>query len=272
MKRIFLYCIFLLQLLCAMASQTLFQPAFAEGSKDYVLGAGDGVRITVFQNSDLTTDARVSESGSITFPLIGSVKIGGLSIQAAENLIASRLKEGNFVLQPQVNLLLLQVRGNQVAVLGYVTRPGRYPLETFDTRLSDMLALAGGVAPTGGDLIVLQGVRDGKPVRYEIDIQKMFAEGGAKYDMVLSNQDIIYVQRAPMFYIYGEVQHPGSFRLERGMTVMQALATGGGVTQRGTVKGLKVRRQVNGKTQELEPHMDDVLQPDDVIFVKESLF
>ena len=116
----------------------------AAEDNDYRLGAGDTMRIVVFQNPDLTTEVRVSESGVISFPLLGSVELGGLTVTAAEKKIADMLKEGKFVQQPQVNIVLTQIRGNQVSVLGQVNRPGRYPLETFNTHLSDVLALSGG--------------------------------------------------------------------------------------------------------------------------------
>lgn len=240
--------------------------------REYVLGAGDVVRITVFQNPDLTTETRVSETGAITFPLIGSVQVGGQSVPAAERLIASRLRSGGFVQQPQVSILPVEMKGNQVAVLGQVNRPGRYPMETFNLKVSDLLALAGGVAQGGGDVAVLIGTRDGKPVRREIDIPGLFGAATAD-DLVLSSGDVIYVDRAPMAYIYGEVQRPGAFRLERNMSVMQGLATGGGTTARGTVRGLRIhRREAGGELKVFEPGLDDLLRADDVIYVKESLF
>lgn len=250
----------------------LVTSAFAD-TYEYMLGAGDVVRITVFQNPDLTTEARVSESGMLTFPLIGPVAVGGKSLSAAEAAIAARLREGGFVLQPQVNLLPVQVRGNQVAVLGEVNRPGRYPLETANLRLTDLLATAGGISPAGADTVVLVGVRDGKQVRREIDLPSLFAGGDLSGDTVLASGDRIFVSRAPVIYIYGEVQRPGSFRLERNMSVMQGLATGGGTTLRGTTRGLRIhRRDPDGTLKVFEPQLDDLLKDDDVIYVKESLF
>jgi polysaccharide biosynthesis/export protein len=83
----------------------------------------------------------------------------------------------------------------------------------------------------------------------------------------------VWVDRAPQIYMYGEIQHPGAMRLERGMTVMQAVAAGGGATPRGTLKGLKVtRRGADGKMQTLEPSMEDTLKDGDVVFIRESLF
>ncbi len=263
------------QIILFVAALLLFaQHVFAqEVVPEYVLGPGDIVRITVFQNPDLTTEARVSESDVITFPLIGSVKVGGLSVPAAERAIAQQLRSGGFVLQPQVNILPLQIRGNQVAVLGQVNRPGRYPLETLDTRLSDMLATAGGISQTGADEVVLVGERGGQPLRVTVNIPKTFAQGDFSKDLRLEGGDRIYVQRAPMFYIYGEVNRPGAFRLEDAMTVMQGLATGGGITARGTEKGIQIhRRDSEGKLQVIQPGLSSALQADDVIYVRESLF
>ncbi|MDO9312982.1 MAG: polysaccharide export protein EpsE [Burkholderiaceae bacterium] len=240
---------------------------------EYRLGAGDLVRITVYQNPDLLLEARIGESGSTSFPLLGSVKIGGLVVPAAEKLIADGLRNGGFVKQPQVSILVLQVRGNQASVLGQVNRPGRFPIEVVDMRLSDLLATAGGIAATGADTVILVGTRDGKPIRRELDLPSIFRSASRDDDVTVQNGDVLYVERAPTAYIYGEVQRPGPMRIERGMTVMQALATGGGLTQRGTEKGLRIHRKgVDGKVQVVQPAMDDALRDGDVVYVKESLF
>ena len=253
-------------LLCGLAAKAQNQP-------DYPLGAGDSIRIQVFQNPDLTVETRVSENGEITYPLIGTVVLGGLSIAAAEKKIATALEAGSFIKKPQVNLVLLQIRGNQIAVLGQVNRPGRFPLETANTRLSDMLAMAGGATPVGDDVAIVTGMRNGKAFRQQVDIPSIFLTDKSQSDIVLQGGDTIYVHRAPVFYIYGEAQKPGAYRIERNMTVMQALALGGGITARGTEKRLRLQRKAaDGSVQQLEPRLTDMLQPDDVIFVKESLF
>ena len=142
-----------------------------ERQGDYLLGAGDAIRILVFQNPDLTLETRVTEE-----------RLHHLSAdrhrasrrpdhrRRGARRIAKGLKDGGFVQKPQVNIVLMQIRGNQVSVLGQVNRPGRFPLETFNTRVSDMLAIAGGIAATGSDTVIVTGIRDGKPFRKEIDI------------------------------------------------------------------------------------------------------
>jgi len=239
---------------------------------DYLIGAGDVLRISVFQNADLTLETRVGEDGTISYPLIGTVKIGGSTIPGAERHIAQLLKEGGFVLKPQVSILLVTVRGSQVSVLGQVNRPGRYPIETANMRMADALATAGGIASTGADTVIFVGTRDGKATRQVIDVENLFNPDAGR-DFLMRAGDILYVQRAPVFYIYGEVQRPGSYRLERDMTVMQALAAGGGLTPKGTQKGLRIhRRGANGKIQTRELGLDEPVQPNDVVYVKESLF
>jgi polysaccharide biosynthesis/export protein len=242
-------------------------------SPDYRLGGGDVVRITVFQNPDLTLEARVSEAGVISYPLLGNVRIGGMSSNQAEKVIADGLRSGNFVKQPQVTLLVLQVRGNQASVLGQVNRPGRFPIEATDMRLTDLLATAGGVAPGGADLITVVGTRAGKPYRHEVDLPSVFSARGRADDVQVQNGDVVWVDRQQIIYIYGEVQRPGPLRLERDMTLLQALATGGGLTQRGTEKGIRVHRKgSDGAVSVVQPTMTDKLRDGDVVFVRESLF
>lgn len=240
---------------------------------EYVLGAGDMLRITVVQNPELTTEARVSEVGTITFPYVGSVSVGGLSLSLGQKKIADMLRDANIVPSPQVNIQLVQMRSKQVAVLGQVTRPGRYPLETLNVRVSDMLATAGGVSDKGADMVVLVGTRQGRPIRQEIDVPLQLVNGDRAGDVLVEGGDLLYVDRAPQFYIYGEVQRPGAYRLERAMTVMQGLATGGGLTIRGSEKGLRLhRRDGSGKLQVISVQLDSPLQSDDVIYVREGLF
>ena len=240
---------------------------------EYTLAAGDVIRIQVFQNPDLTLETRVTENGTISYPMIGNVKLGDSTLSAAERQIAKQLTDGGFVHNPQVTIALLQNHGNQVSVLGHVNRPGRFPLETANFHLTEVLAIAGGIAATGADTAIVIGNRQGKPMRKEVDIPAIFLKHDTGEDIVLAGGDVIYVQRAPMYYIYGEAQRPGSYRIERGMTVQQALATGGGPTQRGSERTLRLhRRQPDGQITQVSPEPTELVQPDDVIYVRESLF
>jgi len=238
------------------------------------IGPGDTIKISVYQSPDLSMETRVNETGDISYPLLGRVKLAGLSVTQAEQHIAAELKRREFVKDPQVQIVVTQVRANQVNVLGQVGRPGRYPLDLTGMRLTEVLALAGGiVAGVGSDTVVVTGTRDGKPFRKDVDMPSLFRSGNGTEDIVIAPGDSIFVDRAPQIYLYGEIQHPGALRLERGMTVMQAVAAGGGATARGTLRGIKITRTgPDGKQQQIEPAMDDQLKNGDVVYIKESLF
>jgi polysaccharide export outer membrane protein len=133
--------------------------------------------------------------------------------------------------------------------------------------------MAGGINPNGSDTVTVTTLRNGNLNRVELDVDSLFRAGDNSANIELTSGDSIYVPRAPMFYIYGEVQRPGSFRLERDMTVIQALALGGGPTARGTQRGLKLhRRNDKGEVEKLSPGLTDPVLQDDVIYVQESLF
>ena len=245
--------------------------ANAVAPPNYRLASGDSIRISLFQNPDMTLETRVSEDNTITYPLIGSVAIGGLELGAAEKKIATALKDGGFFKQPQVNIQLMEVRGNKVAVLGQVNKAGTFPLQTT-TRVSQMLAEAGGQTINGADRVVLTGTRDGQAFRREIDIDALYREKGEE-DVVLAGGDTIYVPRAPMFYIYGEVLKPGNYKIDRNMTMRQAISAGGGLTLRGTERRLKVVRATpQGKSDKVAVELDEPVLPGDVVYVAESLF
>ena len=129
----------------------------------YLLGPGDLLKITVFKNADLSLDVRVSDSGSIGYPLIGAVPVNGLTLDAAERKIAKMLQDGGFVVNPQISILLTTGFNDLVSVIGEVNKSGRYSTESAGDHLSGMLASAGGISPAGSQVVTVTGVRNGKP-------------------------------------------------------------------------------------------------------------
>lgn len=240
---------------------------------EYLLAPGDTIRVSVFQSPEMTTEARIAGNGHVSIPLLGAVQLGGLSVPEAEARIAKALRDGNFVVNPNVSIMLVDARGSQVSVLGQVNKPGRYPLDVPGLRVSDLIATAGGVSATGGDIVLLTGTRDGQPIRVEINLSAVLSPNPQAEDMLLASGDTLFVKRAPVFFIYGEVQKAGSYRLDPHMTVMQAIATGGGITTRGTMKGVQVHRQdASGNTVVTEPPLNSILKENDVVQVRERLF
>jgi polysaccharide export outer membrane protein len=232
--------------------------ALAQAQK---LGPGDTVRVTVFGQPDLTTEARVSDKGMIDLPLVGAVKVADKAPAEAAGTIAGALKKGQFLKNPQVTVALTAVRSRQVSVLGLVAHPGRFPLEEARMRVPDILAAAGGIAPGGGSSVTV--IREGQPKQVS-SLDK---------DFVLKGGDTVYVDRAPVFYIYGEVTRSGAYPVTPNLTVMQAISVGGGITPRGSERRVKLRRTgADGKVVETDASLQDVVKADDVIYVKESIF
>jgi len=249
----------MIRILMVLLLAALALPGYAQSPEK--LGPGDTVHITVFQQPDLTTDARISDAGTIAMPLLGAVKISGQTPGEAAATIEKALKEGQFLKSPQVAVGLTTVRSRQVSILGLIVHPGRYPLEESHARLPDIIAAAGGIGVGGAEDVTV--IRDGKT---------QTVNSLAK-DFQLKSGDTIYVEHAPVFYIYGEVIHAGAYPVKAGMTVMQAISIGGGITPRGSERRIKLRRlDTDGKTREYDASLVDVVKADDVIFVKESIF
>jgi polysaccharide biosynthesis/export protein len=237
--------------------------------EDYRLGAGDLLRIVVFDHDEFNADARISQSGNITFPLVGQVPVAGLSTRGAELLLARHLIDGGFVKQPQVSVLVSEYQSQKVSVMGQVAKPGQYPLDS-SKKVLDALALAGGVLnDTAADDVTLVRADSSRVV---IDLQKLF-DGDPAVNLGVKEGDTVFVAHAPQFYIYGQVQHPGQYRLGRITTISQAIAIGGGLTPRGTQRRAIVKRlDSQGKEHKYSAGDEDVLQPNDVLLIKERLF
>jgi polysaccharide biosynthesis/export protein len=236
------------------------------------LGMGDMIRVNVFRNPELTTEAKISEKGTVLFPLIGEIPVAGLTPSQAGQRVSDRLRQGKYVVNPEVTVSLVQINSRQVSVLGSVQKPGRYPLDSTTGKLTDLLALAGGIAPGGSEQITLVTTRNGQTVKQDIDLGAMLRTGDLAKNVELKPGDTIYVSRAPQVYVYGEVQKGGAYPIAKDTTVMQALALGGGLTPRGTTRGVQIHRRNGDQVHQMTAKLTDIVQPDDVIYVKESLF
>jgi polysaccharide export outer membrane protein len=225
------------------------------------LGPGDALRITVFQQPDLTTEGRVSDRGTISLPLVGETKVDGATPAEAANRIAEAFKKGQYLKNPQVTVAVTAIRSRQVSVLGMVARPGRYVLEDAKPGISDVIAAAGGIAAGGNDQVTV--IRDGKSQKVSSLAKEFELKAG----------DTVHVDRGPTYYIYGEVTRAGAYPVQAGQTVMQAISIAGGISPRGSERRLKLRRPgPDGQVVETDAKLQDQVKADDVIFVREALF
>ena len=236
-----------------------------------VLGEGDVIQFRMFGQEDMQTEAFVSSDGSVSLPLIGDTRIGGLTPSQAEARIAAAYREGGYFQQPQVNVTLEKFRSQQISVLGEVETPGRYPLETR-TSVLDALAQAEGVKPTAARVItVIRKAGDGTR-KFRVDLDKLVRSSDPADSFTLAAGDTVYVPEAELFYIYGEVRRPDAYAIKPGMTVMQALSLGGGLTERGSNSRIEIKRRTPEGLRSFTPELSDQVRADDVIYVKERFF
>ncbi|MGH8549084.1 MAG: polysaccharide biosynthesis/export family protein, partial [Methylococcales bacterium] len=194
----------------------LFMPGNVPAAQ-FNIGPDDILRISVYGYDDFKTETRVSEDGRITFPLIGEVDVSGKSTFQLEKMISTLLSDGHFIQDAQVSVTVMEYNSQRVSVLGEVNAPGRYPLDTAAT-LVDVIAMAGGIKDTGDEKAVVTRFMEGKAEKKEIDLHEVLDFSGNSEPLEIRQGDLIYIPKAPVFYIYGEVQRPGSYRVERNIT------------------------------------------------------
>jgi polysaccharide export outer membrane protein len=196
-----------------------------------------------------------------------------MSPAGAAQAIEKALRDGKFFNNPHVTITVVQSRSQRVSVLGEVGTPGRYPIDS-KTTVFDLLAQAGGAKDTAASTIfLLRTDKGGNTTRFPIDVRVMADSTQSIANLSLQGGDSIFVPKAEEFYIYGEVSQPNKYRLEPGMTVVQAIVRAGGVTARGSRNRVEVKRKgPNGEDVVSKAKLDDLVKPNDVLRVKESIF
>lgn len=234
-----------------------------------LLGVGDWVSIQITGQPDATS--YVGTDGNITVPLVGAVPVAGIAAPIAAARVAKALKDGGFFVDPHVTVQVTQPQTQSVSVVGEVETQGRYPV-TPRTTVVDLLAQAGGLKETAGDVgYVLRKDDAGRTTRIPVNLNVLADSEGTTTPLL--GGDSLLVPRAEHFSIEGEVATPGRYRIESGMTVMQAIARAGGITERGSERRISLKRvDKPGHYKTLSAKPGDLVQPDDIIRVKESIF
>jgi len=251
-------------------------------TSNYIVGAQDVLAITLFDQQDLSGKYTVETDGTFTFPLIGRVTVGGLTMREVEQALRAELSKG-FFKNPQVSVAVEQYRSQRVFVMGEVRTPGPYPL-VGNMTLIEALARAGSTTEyAAGEALIVRS-RDerasGGPVLPEQDSSasvihvdvKALQMGRLSENAELRDGDTIFVPRAELVYVFGQVNRPGSYTLQRNTTVLQALSLAGGVTDRGTTGRIRIARVVEGKKVEVRVKVEDVVLAGDTIIVPERFF
>lgn len=249
----------------------------------YRVGASDVLGIKVFNEEPLSNNYTVDSDGSITFPLIGRVQVAGLSTREVEERLTKML-DGDYLRRPQVSVEIASYRSRSIFVMGEVKSPGRYQINGPQTLL-EVLAHAGSTTPAASDTIIVQRYKDGIAAAvsapalpgdalsaevFRVSLTEL-REGRLTANILLQDSDTIIVPPAERFYVTGFVRTPGAFVLRPGLTVRQAIAEAGGLTERGSTRGVKIIRKQNDKEVELDADMSDLVRPNDTIRIRQRL-
>ena len=252
-----------------------------QSAADYVIGAQDVLTIQVFDQPDLGGKYTVESDGTFSFPLIGRIKAGGMTLRTFEVELKKKLADGYFR-NPQVTVAVENYRSQRVFVMGEVRQPGPVPL-TGGMTLIEALARAGSTLPSASGEVaivrapqgvtgpVLPGQQAGADL-FRASIRELEA-GALKQNIELRDGDTVFVPRAEEIYVFGEVKNPGSYALKNvSTTVLQALSLAGGVTPNGAMGRVKIVRVVNGEKVEVKVKLTDGVRPGDTIIVPERYF
>jgi polysaccharide export outer membrane protein len=222
----------------------------------------------------------VEADGTFSFPLIGRVKAGGLTLRTFEEALKKKLADGYFK-NPQVTVAVEQYRSQRVFVMGEVRSPGPVPL-TGGMTLIEALARAGSTMPSASGEVAIVRAPQGAtgPVLPNGDSSTEIARasirdleaGLLKQNIELRDGDTIFVPRAETAYVFGQVKNPGAYALQKDTTVLQALSLAGGVTENGAMNRIKVVRIVDGEKREVKVKLTDIVQPGDTVIVPERYF
>jgi len=248
----------------------------------YKIGASDVLSIKVFNEEQLTNKYVVDSDGSITFPLIGRFQVGGKTTRQIEEDLTKALQP-DWLKRAQVSVEIATFRSRSIYVMGEVRTPGRYNIEGPMTLL-EVIANAGSTTATASNTIIVQRYKDGlaaavsapeatgdarwaEVMRINLDDLR---EGKLAANLLLQDSDMIIVPTAERVYVSGAVRTPGSFVIRPSMTVRQAIAEAGGLTERGSTRGIKIiRKDAQGREVEVDAKMEDPVRPNDTIRVRQ---
>jgi polysaccharide biosynthesis/export protein len=242
---------------------------------NYVIGPQDQLSITVFEEAELTGKYRVDNDGYFSFPLLERVRAAGRTLSEVQSTLTAMLANG-FLRSPQVRVEIDQYKSQSVFVSGEVRAPGKIAMTGGSMTLLEALAQAGSPTSSASNQISVtrrsEDTADGAEQAVIRVNRRDLEVGRAGQDIVLRDGDIINVPPAQRFYIAGHVRNPGFYILEPGMTVQQAVALSGGLTDRGSDRGITATRVVSGKAVDVPVKLEDAVMPNDTLNIRQRFF
>jgi polysaccharide export outer membrane protein len=239
-----------------------------ENKADYAIGAGDVLSLKVYDHEELTVKVRVSETGTIDFPLIGQVHVGGLGTTLAAERIETALANG-YIIEPQVTIFVEQFKSKKVIVLGPVHNPGLVELNGPITLL-ELMSQVGGLKDNAGQTATIKRQENGVQRNISIDLDRLIRTGDPQQNIQIQGGDTVSIAEGAVCFITGEVNQPGEYPCGRNVTVLKVVSQAGSFTETALESGIKINRTINGIKRIMQNVSQDTLvRPDDVIVVPE---
>ncbi len=265
-------------LLCICFAQGQ-QQAASSPKESLLLGPGDLVHVQVFNSPELETRARITDSGDLSLPLAGSLRVSSMTPAGAASAIANKYSAGGFLRHPQVTVLVDEYATQSVSIMGEVLRPGNYPVAT-PRNVMDVLSLAGGLTTVADRHITIQHRQDSSD--HGDSRQQVFlpndANAALSAQVLVRPGDLIIVPKAGIVYVLGDVGRPGGYVMQDDstLTVLQAVSLAGGATKTAAEAHVRLIRRSGAQTTEIAVPLKQIqqgqiadmsLQHDDVLWI-----
>ena len=274
----------------------------------YRVGPGDVLRVRVDGKPKLSREVTVDAAGVFHHPQMGRIRVAGLTLPQIDGSLGEKLAKRSRQ-RPKLTTTVIQATHQSVNVLGEVRIPGLHPLQP-DGTLMDILSRAGGPTRSAGWVVLVmkngvgadtQATSNGGAVPHShrnengaeltlpvrVDLEKLVL-GEAGGTLPIGHGDTVFVPEAGDYFVYGDVQNPGQYRLRRDTTVIKAVTRAGGFTQYGSEEGLSIwrhhlhqepcdgdlclwgtaKREMNEPPQRFRVRLHDRLQPGDIVVVR----
>jgi polysaccharide biosynthesis/export protein len=242
-------------------------------SENYIVGEGDVLSIYVYENEDLSKTVRVNADDSIRVPLLGEVNIQGLTVPKIASKLEALFADG-YLVNPQIDVFIKEFKSKNAVILGQIRSPGQYELRG-EISFLEFVSKAGGLTPdAGNNATIKRATSDGSETnKITIDLHKLIREGDASANIPIQNGDTIYISKANVYYVSGEVETPDSYKFEANITVIMAITKAGGFTGIAAKRDVRIIREIDGEKLVLKDvDMDEEILANDVIIVPESFF
>ncbi len=249
---------------------------------DYLLGAGDLLQIDIFEAQELCTKARVSSRGYVTLPLLGQIKLNGLTAREAETLIEGAYAK-RYIKDPHVSIFVEEHYSQRVTLVGQFKNPGTHDYYSKQ-RLLDVLALGGGLTDKAARTVQIRRMgttpeEDGRPSEgvFYVDLDRLIKEGATELNVEINGGDVLYVAEAGEYFVDGAVRRPGSFSIRQNTNLQEAVVAAGGLAPYANKSEIVIVRNNKGEREILEIDTSEPenwgfpIKDQDVIVAKSSV-